>query len=70
MDPLSISASIVALLGAAATVARGLDRLRAWRNAPVELISLLNEVADLQVVLTNVKDSCESLHGLGPKIPQ
>jgi hypothetical protein len=46
MDPLSISASIVALLGAAATVVRGLDKLRALRNAPVELINLLNEVRE------------------------
>ncbi|KAG4431012.1 hypothetical protein IFR05_013502 [Cadophora sp. M221] len=70
MDPLSISASIVALIGAATTVVRGLDRLQALRHAPAELKVLLNEVGDLQVVLTSVKESLESLRGLGTQIPQ
>ncbi|KAH7379029.1 ankyrin repeat-containing domain protein [Cadophora sp. MPI-SDFR-AT-0126] len=69
MDPLSISASIVALIGGATTVVRGLDKLQSLRHAPAELKALLNEVADLQVVLTSVKESLECLRGLGPQIP-
>lgn len=48
MDPLSISASIAALIGAATTVVRGLDKLQTLRHAPAELKALLNEVSERQ----------------------
>ena len=51
MDPLSISASIVALIGAAKAVAVGLDKLASLRGAPAAVLQLNNEVSELRLVL-------------------
>ena len=57
MDPLSISASIVALIGAAKGVAVGIDKLASLRGAPAAVLQLNNEVSELRLVL----DVAESL---------
>lgn len=44
MDPLSISASIVALMGAAATASKAIEKLISLRKAPEQLRQLFNEV--------------------------
>lgn len=44
MDPISIAASLLTVLGAAATAGRALDHLSSLRHAPDHLIALLNEV--------------------------
>ena len=54
MDPLSITASIVTILGAADRCVKGVAKLRALKHASSELSALINEVADLQTVLTQV----------------
>ena len=54
MDPLSVAASIVGILGAAGEAAKGLAKLRAFLHAPGELSSLINEVSDLQAILSQV----------------
>lgn len=60
MDPLSITASIIAILGAAATIAKELDLLRSTlRHASSTLCSLTNEISDLRVVLS----ACETAIG-------
>ena len=51
MDPLSISASIVALLGAARAAVNGLKKLRSIYHASNNLLALFNELSDFQVVL-------------------
>lgn len=43
-EPLSLAASILAILGAAEKTGKGLERLRALHNAPDELEYVLNEV--------------------------
>ena len=45
MDPLSIGASILAILGAAATAGRTLEKLCSLRHAPDDLIALINEAS-------------------------
>ena len=52
MDPLSISASIAALLGAAKQIAIGLDKLASLRGAPAAVLQLNNEVSELRLVLS------------------
>ena len=44
MDPISIGASILTVLGAAATAAQTLEKLCSLRHAPDDLVALINEV--------------------------
>ena len=52
MDPLSIAASIIALVGAAQKVAAGLEKLASLRGAPTIILQLNNELADLRLILS------------------
>lgn len=62
MDPLSVAASIVAVVGAAATVARELEKLRrTLKDASNTLCSLVNEVSDLQLVISACESAVEDL---------
>jgi Fungal N-terminal domain of STAND proteins len=65
MEPLSLTASIIAVLTAANTVAHGLVKLRGFKNAPDELLALMNEVSDLQVILEEVNEisRTQGVHG-------
>jgi hypothetical protein len=57
MDPLSFTASLIAVIGAAATVAKQLENLRTTlRDASSDLYSITNEISDLRIVL----GACES----------
>ena len=55
MDPLSITASTVAVIGAIKQAANCINRLRAIHQAPLELKLLLEEVADLSELLKHVQ---------------
>jgi light-regulated signal transduction histidine kinase (bacteriophytochrome) len=54
MDPLSVTASILAIVGAATQVTKGLAKVRALHYAPAELSALINEVSDLRAILSQV----------------
>ena len=56
MDPLSISASVVALLGAGGTLAKLLRKGIGLKNAPDVLRALNDEVAELQSTAHDVND--------------
>src|SRR5579871_3453952 len=52
MDPLSVAASIISVIGAAAAVAEILKKLKSeMKSVPDSLCSLINETSDLQLVL-------------------
>ena len=53
-DPLSIAASIIAVVGAAESVTKVLSKIKNMRHAPDELLALINEVSDLRVILSNI----------------
>ena len=59
MDPLSITAGILAVLGAGSTVSKGLKKLSA-RRLPI-LLQLNNEVTDLQFIVQGVHDILQQL---------
>ena len=63
-DPLSLAVSIIAVLGAAEGVAKGIMKIYSIRNAPDEILALNNEVSDLQILMYDIrhfiKDSPES----------
>ena len=50
-DPLSIAASIIAVIGAAESVGKTLTKIRNIRNTPSEVLALINEISDLRVIL-------------------
>ena len=54
MDPLSVTASVLTILGVAGQVTKGIAKVRALHHAPAELSSLINEVSDLRAVLSQV----------------
>ena len=51
MDPLSVSVSAIALVGATKQVAKGLSKLASLRGAPAAVLALNNEVSDVRLVL-------------------
>ncbi|KAG4443535.1 hypothetical protein IFR05_001008 [Cadophora sp. M221] len=55
MDPLSIAASIVALITAGNKIAGALERLVALRGAPASIHALNNELSDLRLVLSEAE---------------
>src|SRR5580698_9749788 len=62
MDPLSISASVVGLLGFSGSCAKQLRQLiHNVRYAPTEILALSNEVADLNVLLTDVEATSQAI---------
>ncbi|KAI1193233.1 ankyrin [Nemania serpens] len=51
MDPLSLTASIITVVGVADTAARGLKKLIALRGASDAILALSNEISDLRLTL-------------------
>ena len=56
MDPLSMTAGILAIIGAGSTVRKGLKKIISARRLPDILLQLNNEVTDLQYVVQDVDD--------------
>ena len=54
-DPLSITASIIAVLGAAEGVSKTLAKIKSLRQAPNEILALINEISDLRIILGEVE---------------
>ena len=54
-DPLSITASIIAVLGAADSVSKVLSKIRIFNDSPDGLLALINEVSDFKVVLYDIE---------------
>jgi hypothetical protein len=55
MDPLFITASVVALIGAGNQVAIGINKLASLRGAPASILALNNELSDLRLVLSDAE---------------
>src|SRR5450432_1099874 len=70
MDPLSITASLIAVIGAANAVGKGLWKLKSIKNAPKELDEVLQEVSDIENSLHEVtsilNDTGNASPSLGP----
>ena len=54
-DPLSITASIIAVIGTAEGIGKTFAKIRNIRYAPSEVLALMNEVSDLTVILGDVE---------------
>ena len=55
MDPLSITASCIAVAGAGGAAVKGLKKLRELTVLPDVLLSVMNEVADLTLVTQEIR---------------
>ncbi|KAI9873434.1 MAG: hypothetical protein M1830_000415 [Pleopsidium flavum] len=55
MDPLSVTASVLTVVGAAGAVLKSLKKLSSFRRAPEEVHALIDEVSDLQTVLRDIE---------------
>ena len=54
-DPLSITASIIAVVGAAEGIGTIINRIKTFREEPDELFSLINEISDLRIVPSDIE---------------
>lgn len=68
MDPLSITASALAVGGFVATIGKGIKTLRTLSDAPEEFCTLLEELAMLQVVTHNFEILSANLPDTHPDI--
>jgi hypothetical protein len=68
MDPLSIAASIVALIGAAKGSVEGLKKLRQFYKTPAEIDALINEIEDLRLLIADINIT-EHEHMLRTDVP-
>ncbi|EED15181.1 hypothetical protein TSTA_046350 [Talaromyces stipitatus ATCC 10500] len=60
MDPLSLTASIIVVLGLASETSKALRTLYDLRHAPREILELTNEVSELQALLCLVQKATDS----------
>jgi hypothetical protein len=61
-DPLSVTAGTIAVLGTGAACAKALlSIIQSIRNAPEELMALSNEVNNVNAIIHEVSELCESL---------
>ena len=58
MDPLSLTASIVTLVGVGVSAAKGIDKLVSLESASKVLVRIKDEVSDLQDVVSAVQAIC------------
>ena len=56
MDPLSLTASIIAVVGVGGQVAKGIAKLAGIRGSPELVLALSNEISDLQFVVLAIQD--------------
>ena len=59
-DPLSLIASIIAVVGAAETISKTLSKFRLLRKAPTGLLALNNEITDLTITLHTLEGHLSS----------
>ena len=60
MDPLSAAASVIAVVGAIAGVSRSVKKIASLRAAPEAVLTLNNEISDLQVVLRAIETTLQT----------
>ncbi|MCJ1399992.1 hypothetical protein MMC11_003195 [Xylographa trunciseda] len=58
MDPLSATVSIIALIGAGGSVAKGLRKIVSLKDAPDELQQLNHEVSAVCMIVSTIKECC------------
>ncbi|KAK4446251.1 hypothetical protein QBC34DRAFT_150829 [Podospora aff. communis PSN243] len=70
MDPLSVTASAIAIGQAASAIAGGVRALRLLSNGPREFAHLLDDISAFELVLEVTRASIAALQILGPRMPE
>ncbi|KAL2043763.1 hypothetical protein N7G274_003282 [Stereocaulon virgatum] len=65
-DPLSITASVLTLAGAAGEVGKGLRLLKALKGAPEGLDDLLDDISRLELVLETINNATSDRQAAAP----
>ena len=68
MDPLSLTASIIAIIGVGGQAAKAIKRLASAKGAPDSLLALNNEVSDLRLIVTAIEDIIRTQRSLGGRL--
>ncbi|KAM0532302.1 hypothetical protein ACHAPP_007091 [Verticillium nonalfalfae] len=58
-DPLSLTASIITVLGVAGATAAAVQKVQEFRNAPLDVIALGNEITDVRLLFTVIENTVE-----------
>ena len=66
MDPLSLTASIIAVLGVGGQAVKGIAKLSSMRGTPELILALNNEISDLHVVILAIQDVVRQRTTSGP----
>lgn len=61
MDPLSVTASVIAVVQAVGSIGQGVNYLRSLSKAPTEFHDFLNELVTLQATSEQVRGALETL---------
>ena len=69
MDPLSLTASIIAIIGVGGQAAKATRRLASLKGAPDLILALNNEIADLHLVVVAIQDVFERQQTGGMPVP-
>ena len=56
MDPLSLTASIIAIIGVGGEAAKAVRKLASLKGAPSLVLALNNEISDLYLVVLTIRD--------------
>ena len=68
MDPLSLTASLIAVVGTVKQVQKGLGQLKRLHNAPRELDDLLDENSQFEAILQAIEKTPWKSNGVGPEL--
>ena len=69
MDPLSVAASILAIVGAGSQVAKQMKKVLELRNAPDDLLALNNEISEIHCTVqdvNNILEQCSQTYNVPP----
>ena len=68
MDPLSLTASIIAIIGVGGQAAKAVKKLASFKGAPDTLLALNNELSDLRLIVTAIEDVFRIQQTLGNRL--
>ena len=69
MDPLSLTASIIAIIGVGGQAAKAVRKLASLKGAPDLILALNNEITDIHLVVVAIQDVFERQQASGVPFP-
>ena len=69
MDPLSITVSIIAIIGVGGQTAKTIKKLASIKGAPDSILALNNEISDIRLIIIAIQDVFEKQRTTGKPFP-